>query len=74
MVTPVDDAKHRARDEEILGWVRARASGEKCTAIGRRVGLTCGAISLATKDIKDADIAKSGEPEAVVAAAYWRGK
>jgi hypothetical protein len=74
MATPINHAKHRARDELELGWVTARAGGQTPAAIAAPQGRAGSLVSLTTKQIKDADIAHGGDPEGVILAAYWRRK
>ena len=58
----------RARDEELLDWVRRRAAGESCGSIARAAGSNPGIVIRATNVVRDADAAESGED---VTGAYW---
>jgi hypothetical protein len=61
-------APSRERDEQILDWLSRRASGESCASIARVDGTHSGIVVVATNNIRNADIAESGEP---VLGAYW---
>jgi hypothetical protein len=61
----------RERDNELIGWIRARARGQSAGSIAKAAGKNSGIIVGATNLVRDADIEESGEPEADVRGAYW---
>jgi hypothetical protein len=66
----------RSRDDQLLRWLRLRSAGWSAEQIARRYGVTNnGSVISATENVRDADLAESGDPEEVVMAAYdWRKK
>ena len=65
-------AKTRADDERILQMVDLRRRGMTLRQIGARLGLTAPAVVKATRKVRAADTAESGEPIKVVDRGYWR--
>ena len=61
----------RATDEMVLAWVKARAKGETSYAIAKAWGVDPARVRSDTGRVVKDDMAKSGEPRAEVAKAYW---
>lgn len=61
----------RARDEEVLQWLDRRVRGESCAAIGAAFGVAERAVEAATRAVRAADLAESGEDAARVRRGYW---
>ena len=61
----------RAKDERDLSILRLRGAGLTVPEIVRRLGVSENIVRNRSNDIRNADLAESGEPEAVVAAGYW---
>lgn len=60
----------REHDERVLAAIRARMAGKtqrECAEVIRPGAYSCSQIY----DVQRADIAESGEPEAVVREGYW---
>jgi hypothetical protein len=62
----------RARDEELLAQIAARARGVAAYALARHYGVNNGILITATNNVLAADLAESGEDPETVWAAYWR--
>ncbi len=63
------DRDSDARQLRLIKW---RAAGHSLPAIAARFGLSKARVAQLTDQVLAADIAESGEPEAVVRAAYWK--
>ena len=61
----------RADDLRVLSWLGRRASGVSSAAIAAADGVRPEAVRVATSRVMAADLAESGEPEAVIRAYYW---
>jgi hypothetical protein len=62
----------RDSDTRQLRLVKWRCAGHSLPAIALRFGLSRARVAQLTDQVLAADLADSGEPEAVVRAAYWR--
>lgn len=60
----------RATDERILGRLALFRSGQSLERIAKRCGMSRDAVAAALKRVRDADLAESGELEAVVRGGY----
>ena len=58
----------RSTDERHLLWLKGRCAGRLCRDIAAADGVSMSAVSLATKNIRAADVAESGED---VKGLYW---
>ena len=61
----------RSRDEEVLDWIARRAAGESANGIAKVAGKASAVVVQATNQVRDADLAESGEDPARVRRAYW---
>lgn len=64
----------RARDDQLLNWLRARSRGGSVYAMGKLLGINSGIIITALNNVLAADLAESGEPPDLVRAKYWTPK
>lgn len=62
----------RDGDTRQLRLVKWRAAGHSLNALAERFGMSRARVAQLTDQVIAADLAESGEPEAVVRAAYWR--
>lgn len=60
----------RAEDERDLGWLAARVAGEAVAALARRDRVGASYVQARITEIRDADLAESGEPPLTVGRAY----
>lgn len=61
----------RCQDTRLVAMLRLRTAGMTGKDIGERMGLSPEAVLGQTNRIMQADLAESGESEAVVRAGYW---
>lgn len=64
----------RARDDELLRWIALRVAGWSAAQVAQRMGVSQSTVDMATREVRNADLAESGEPPGVVDRAYWRGR
>lgn len=62
----------RDGDARQLRLIRWRCAGHSLTALAGRFGMSKARVAQLTDQVLAADIAESGEPEAVVRDAYWK--
>lgn len=62
----------RSGDARQLRLVKWRAAGHSVRTIAERFAVSPARVAQLTDQTLAADLAESGEPEAVVRAAYWR--
>jgi len=60
----------RHHDDEILHWIRLRASGATWTSIAHDAGRQPNSIQRACQKVMEADVNESGEPEREVRKCY----
>lgn len=60
----------RTRDDELLRWLAARRSGASFYALARAAGRAPGPIIAACRNVRDADVAESGETGWTIEAEY----
>lgn len=62
----------RRQDEIVLAWLKLRLTGWSAEKIAAKTGVRSSAVDMATRRVRDADIAESGDGEERVKKAYWR--
>ena len=60
----------RERDDEILAILAQLARGQSTVAVGAMFGVARAEVSVIRQRVMKADLAASGEPEAIVRAGY----
>jgi len=61
----------RSRDEQVLSWLDAKRRGAKWTDLAAQAGKKWVTVQEACRNVRNADLAESGEPQDVVLAGYW---
>lgn len=60
----------RARDDEVLEWLRLRRQGHDCASIAHAYGQKPAHVRTAMSRVREADLAESGEDPQTVKGAY----
>lgn len=62
----------RDRDNEVLGWIKARIAGLTPTQIAKGAGVEKSKVTMAIGRVLRADLEESGEDQSAVMKAYWK--